>query len=92
MHSKGIMHRDLKLSNILLCEKNDKLTLKIADLGLATKVEVDKYIFHRCGTPGYIAPEIITSKKDQKYTEKCDIFSIGIIFYILYVHLIIFLS
>ena len=41
-------------------------------------------MFKRCGTPGYVAPEILQYKEgDQFYNEKCDIFSLGVIFYIL---------
>ncbi len=86
MHEKGIMHRDIKPENIVLKEKRKLKTLALIDFGLATFVDQKEYIFYRCGTPGFIAPEIIRMKKDNlcSYTEKCDIFSAGVIFYILY--------
>jgi len=59
----------------------------LIDFGLATYVKQEKYIYYRCGTPGFIAPEIICRKKEDlsQYSEICDIFSAGVIFYILIV-------
>jgi serine/threonine protein kinase len=83
MHSKNIMHRDLKPENILLRSK-ERLECVIADYGLAEFAESEEYLFMRCGTPGYVAPEII-NLKDMKarYKPICDIFSLGLIFHIL---------
>ena len=87
LHKKGIMHRDLKPENMILKNKGDleENTLKIVDFGLSSYCDVDEYLFKRCGTPGYVAPEIInsSSKDNTKFCPKVDIFSAGVIFYIL---------
>lgn len=84
MHSKNIMHRDLKPENILF--RNNYLiedNICIVDFGLSTHVD-DEYLFVRCGTPGFVAPEVINLKDlTKKYDKVCDIFSVGIIFHIL---------
>ena len=62
--------------------------IAIVDFGLATLEAVDEFLFRRCGTPGFVAPEIISNKIGVLYNSKCDIFSAGIIFYILYAFLV----
>ena len=80
LHSHRIIHRDLKLGNLFL---NDKMQLKVGDFGLATKLDYDgerkKTI---CGTPNYIAPEVINS---SGHSYEVDIWAIGIILYTLLV-------
>lgn len=75
------MHRDIKPENLILVDNTneDELQIKLADFGLAA-FTTDELLFKRCGTPGYVAPEILD---DQKYNQKVDIFSAGIILYIL---------
>lgn len=82
MHSKRIMHRDLKPENIMLRDSTS-LSPVIVDFGLATDVDIEKYLFFRCGTPGYVAPEIIELNESKHIEPECDIFSAGIIFHIL---------
>jgi len=66
-------------------ELGNYTSLKIVDFGLATKKNVDKFLFPKCGTPGYVAPEILNlQKKNEKYSELCDLFSCGAIFFKLY--------
>lgn len=82
MHGKNVMHRDLKPENIMLLRKGDLNSLKIVDFGLATYCNVDKFFFPKCGTPGYVAPEIANlTDKSKIYDKVCDVFSIGIIFF-----------
>jgi len=61
----------------------DGKSLKIVDFGLATETTLDQYIFVRCGTPGYVAPEILRIKDEEKPSLEpiSDMFSLGSIFY-----------
>ena len=60
LHDNKIIHRDLKLGNIFL---NDNMEIKLGDFGLATKVDYDEERKRTlCGTPNYIAPEVLTKK------------------------------
>jgi len=81
LHEHRIIHRDLKLGNIFL---NEKMEIKLGDFGLATKVEFEgekkKTI---CGTPNYIAPEVLDGKVGHSY--EVDIWSLGVILYTLLV-------
>ena len=77
MHSKRIMHRDLKPQNIMLRYAKSWETV-IVDFGLATWADEAEYLFVRCGTPGYVAPEIINIKDlKTRCNPISDIFSIG---------------
>ncbi|KAI4832426.1 hypothetical protein KUCAC02_015395 [Chaenocephalus aceratus] len=80
LHKNRVIHRDLKLGNIFL---NDDMELKIGDFGLATKIEFDgERKKTLCGTPNYIAPEVLC-KKGHSY--EVDIWSLGCILYTLLV-------
>ena len=87
--SKGIIHRDLKPDNIILKYKDIPITknlIKIVDFGLGTFENVDEYLFKRCGTPGFVAPEVINANKEDpflRFTPKSDVFSVGIIFFLM---------
>jgi calcium-dependent protein kinase len=57
-------------------------SLKIVDFGLATFMNVNEYMFPKCGTPGFVAPEILyLTDRKIKYTAVCDVFSAGVVFY-----------
>jgi serine/threonine protein kinase len=84
MHDYRVMHRDIKPENIMLREKNG-LNPVIVDFGLASDADSEDYIFYRCGTPGYVAPEVTTILKGDHIEPECDIFSLGAIFHIMLV-------
>eukprot|EP00588_Corethron_pennatum_P031999 CAMPEP_0194346358 /NCGR_PEP_ID=MMETSP0171-20130528/105381_1 /TAXON_ID=218684 /ORGANISM="Corethron pennatum, Strain L29A3" /LENGTH=266 /DNA_ID=CAMNT_0039113469 /DNA_START=416 /DNA_END=1213 /DNA_ORIENTATION=- len=80
MHSNGIAHRDLKPENILL-SKHHECDIKIADFGLSTRFNGPKSLTTMCGTPGYIAPEVLNGKR---YDAAADIWSLGVTIYIIF--------
>lgn len=79
-HGKGIVHRDLKPENILMSSKADDADIKLADFGFAKRVRELSSKETPCGTPGYVAPEII---RGDRYGSEVDIWSMGVICYVL---------
>merc|ERR1719281_1842415 len=81
MHQNYIMHRDLKPENWLLGSSQPvhKTYLKLIDFGLAKRYTPGEFATTKAGTPYYVAPEVL----EGRYAEKSDVWSIGVIMYIL---------
>jgi len=79
-HSKQVAHRDLKPENLLLQSADNDSNIKIADFGFAKKCLRPNSLTTQCGTPGYVAPEIL---EGTPYDTKADMWSLGVIVYIL---------
>ncbi|TPX68139.1 hypothetical protein CcCBS67573_g07281 [Chytriomyces confervae] len=80
LHSLGIAHRDLKPENLLLSDKTADAKIMISDFGLSKIFNDDEVMRTACGTPGYVAPEVL---KRQGYGREIDLWSLGVITYIL---------
>ncbi|KAM9801403.1 phosphorylase b kinase gamma catalytic chain, skeletal muscle/heart isoform-like [Neosynchiropus ocellatus] len=83
LHAQNIVHRDLKPENILL---DDEMNIKLTDFGFAVQVQPGQRLKEVCGTPGYLAPEIIQCSMEadhQGYSTAVDIWSSGVIMYTL---------
>jgi len=80
LHSLGIVHRDLKPENLLLKDETTVHEVKLADFGLSKIVSQQVAMQTACGTPGYVAPEILQARG---YDKQVDMWSIGVITYIL---------
>eukprot|EP01129_Flabellula_baltica_P004424 TRINITY_DN1534_c0_g2_i1.p1 TRINITY_DN1534_c0_g2~~TRINITY_DN1534_c0_g2_i1.p1 ORF type:complete len:263 (-),score=53.26 TRINITY_DN1534_c0_g2_i1:13-801(-) len=82
LHSLGIAHRDLKPENILLKDKTSNI-IKITDFGLSRIVDSATFMKTMCGTPQYVAPEILLSQNTSGYGLACDLWSLGVILYVM---------
>jgi len=88
LHSRGIVHRDLKPGNFLCCAPDSKSkddsrnvagkirVIKLADFGVSSYCHVKHRLTRKCGTDGFMAPEIM---RNQPYDQKADLFSVGCI-------------
>ena len=77
VHSKGVLHRDIKLDNILLTSEGD---VKICDFGVSKIVQNKNLVMEdQCGTPAYIAPEVFSGKGYKGF--QSDIWSAGVVLY-----------
>ena len=79
LESMDVLHRDIKMENIILVHgKDGKLTLKLIDFGLSIFLH-QRDLIKRCGTPGYVAPEILNG---ERYDFKVDLYSTGVVMFI----------
>lgn len=81
LHSYKIVHRDLKPENIMVekIEDPEQISIKLIDFGTCNYLEPGKFLDMMVGTPYYIAPEVL----NNKYNHKCDVWSCGVILYVL---------
>jgi serine/threonine-protein kinase Chk2 len=80
LHERNIVHRDIKPENILLTDKD--LHVKLADFGLAKIIGEESFTTTLCGTPSYVAPEILETGNHRRYTKAVDVWSLGVVLYI----------
>eukprot|EP00850_Spirogloea_muscicola_P005594 SM000026S08843 [mRNA] locus=s26:35555:41658:+ [translate_table: standard] len=78
-HSNNIMHRDIKLSNVILADHSDTAALKVIDFGVSTFFKPGQKCRKMAGSPFYIAPEVLV----EEYGPECDIWSAGVLLYVL---------
>lgn len=93
LHSRDIVHRDLKPENILLSittgpqqspwdEGESQVIVKIADFGLAKFIGKVQFTNTLCGTPAYVAPEVLVNSHERKYNRAVDMWSVGVLLYV----------
>lgn len=82
LHDEGITHRDLKPENVLLATDGEETLIKVTDFGLSKFIDSNSLMKTFCGTPNYLAPEILRSAGCGSYTQAIDCWSLGVILFI----------
>jgi serine/threonine protein kinase len=80
LHSYGIVHRDIKLENVMMSDNSEHAIAKLVDFGLAKIMGPNEKAAEPFGTLGYVAPEVM---KKEPYNFSCDLWSLGCIIYAL---------
>lgn len=80
MHAKHYVHRDMKTENLLLRDEIDDCHVLVADFGFAKHCEEGTFLKTRCGTPAFVAPEVLLG---TPYNESVDMWGVGVILYLL---------
>lgn len=81
LHDQNITHRDLKPDNILLESKDDETLIRISDFGLSKFLCNESVMRTLCGTPLYVAPEVLITGGRSTYNRKVDIWSLGVVLF-----------
>ncbi|KAF4650580.1 hypothetical protein FOZ61_000189 [Perkinsus olseni] len=79
LHAHSVVHRDIKLENFLYDTKDEDATLKLIDFGFSKIIDPSRRMHQSCGSVAYVAPEVL----EGSYTNKCDLWSLGVIVYML---------
>ncbi|XP_027059568.1 serine/threonine-protein kinase Chk2-like [Pocillopora damicornis] len=82
LHDQGITHRDLKPENVLLSSEKNETLIKITDFGLSKVVGEQSLMKTLCGTPSYLAPEVLLTAGMGGYSKAVDLWSLGVILFI----------